>query len=317
MYIYTKEKFIELANIKHHNKYTYNNVIYVNSVTKVIITCPIHGNFSQIPGSHLQGKGCQKCQYETLQKLKVMPNELFIVKANKIHNNRYKYIDLSYKNLSEKISIYCPIHGFFVQRAASHLRGNGCPHCASLKKSLKNAKNIEEFIIQASKIHKSKYSYKNTIYKNDKTLIEIICPFHGSFWQLAGNHIAGHGCPKCKRSRGEIKVEDFLIEKKIAYKSQVKLDKCKNKRKLPFDFGIYKNNKLILLIEYQGRQHYHTIDFFGGSIKEQEKLLINDNIKREYCNRNNIPLLEIPFNNFEKIETILISCLNDIDYFIM
>lgn len=58
----TKEKFIEKANIKHSNKYTYDLTNYINLSTKIDIICPIHGIFKQIPNSHLSGKGCFKCR---------------------------------------------------------------------------------------------------------------------------------------------------------------------------------------------------------------------------------------------------------------
>ena len=47
-------------------------------------------------------------------------------------------------------------------------------------------------------------------------------------------------------------------------------------------------------IEYQGKQHYEPVEFFGG----EEQFLLNqkrDNIKREYCDKNNIPLLELKY----------------------
>lgn len=57
----TKEDFINLANNVHNNKYDYSKVEYVNCKTPVKIICPIHGEFLQIPDSHIQGKGCIQC----------------------------------------------------------------------------------------------------------------------------------------------------------------------------------------------------------------------------------------------------------------
>ena len=57
----TKEEFIQRASTIHNNKYLYDKVNYVNTSTKVTITCPIHGDFKQTPNNHLQGQGCQKC----------------------------------------------------------------------------------------------------------------------------------------------------------------------------------------------------------------------------------------------------------------
>jgi hypothetical protein len=46
----------------HENKYNYNSCNYINSKTKIIITCPKHGEFIQTPSSHLSGKGCPFCK---------------------------------------------------------------------------------------------------------------------------------------------------------------------------------------------------------------------------------------------------------------
>ena len=59
--LYNNEEFIALANKKHNNFYSYDKVEYINSKTNVIITCPIHGDFTQIPRNHIFGAGCPKC----------------------------------------------------------------------------------------------------------------------------------------------------------------------------------------------------------------------------------------------------------------
>ena len=53
--------FIQKSILKHGTLYSYNNVKYINSSTKVIITCPEHGDFKQAPNSHLMGQGCPEC----------------------------------------------------------------------------------------------------------------------------------------------------------------------------------------------------------------------------------------------------------------
>lgn len=55
------QEFIEKANIVHNYKFNYDDVDYVNSVTKVIIRCPEHDAFLQTPSSHLNGIGCKLC----------------------------------------------------------------------------------------------------------------------------------------------------------------------------------------------------------------------------------------------------------------
>jgi len=53
--------FIKKSKSVHGNKYDYSKVEYVNAKTKVTIICPIHGEFEQTPGNHLNGSGCPIC----------------------------------------------------------------------------------------------------------------------------------------------------------------------------------------------------------------------------------------------------------------
>ena len=64
----TTDEFIAKAKKIHGDKYDYSKVEYVNNHTKVCIICPEHGEFWQIPSSHLQGKGCPKCGIENHRK---------------------------------------------------------------------------------------------------------------------------------------------------------------------------------------------------------------------------------------------------------
>ena len=59
---HTTQSFIARAKEVHGNKYNYDKVDYQGYYTKVIITCPIHGDFLQTPGNHLEGRGCKECQ---------------------------------------------------------------------------------------------------------------------------------------------------------------------------------------------------------------------------------------------------------------
>ena len=100
----TNEEFTERANKKHNNKYNYSLVIYKNNHTKIKIICPIHGEFEQTPGAHLQRAGCPKCSNN-----KRLTTKEFIEKANIIHNNKYDYSLVEYKNSFKKIKIICQI----------------------------------------------------------------------------------------------------------------------------------------------------------------------------------------------------------------
>jgi len=133
-------------------------------------------------------------------------------------------------------------------------------------------------------------------------IIETRCNICDYVWMDTWDSIYhGHYCPKCKKSKGESQVMSFLDSNKIEYKYEYFLKYCQNKRCLYFDF--YLENKKIA-IEYNGKQHYEVVDFFNknnGFNKQQ----LHDQIKRNYCKKNNIKLIEIPYWDFDNIELIL------------
>ena len=138
------EEFIEKSKEIHGDKYDYSLVEYKGSHKKVKIICPVHGIFEQVPNSHLNGRGCNKC----FAKNKCESNEEFIKKAKKIHGDKYDYSLVKYENVTSKMKIICKKHGVFEQSTSYHLRGIGCPICNESKgekqisKILKN-KNIK------------------------------------------------------------------------------------------------------------------------------------------------------------------------------
>lgn len=300
----TTEKFIEDARKIHGDKYGYENVKYMNCSTPVIISCKKHGNFEQLPTVHLQGCGCSECWKEDLSAKMLMNTESFIEKARKVHGDKYDYSLVNYKSSDCKVMIKCDKHGVFEQDPTNHLMGQGCPQCWNERRNELHAYNTEDFIEKARKVHGNLYDYSESVYKGCFEPVCIKCNKHGVFWQRAGNHLFGQGCPHCKRSFGEEKIEVFLKEKNIKFIIQhiVKNDNlfCFNERFL-VDFYLPDYNTFI---EFNGAQHYKPVKWFGGEekFKQQQE---RDYALRQYCNEHKIKLIEIPYTELNNLETIL------------
>ena len=58
---HTTADFIAAAKAIHGDKYIYDKTIYSNAKNKLVITCPTHGDFTQLASGHLSGYGCKKC----------------------------------------------------------------------------------------------------------------------------------------------------------------------------------------------------------------------------------------------------------------
>jgi hypothetical protein len=129
----TTEEFIKKAKKVHGDRYDYSLVVYNGYKTKIKIICREHGVFEQNPGDHYSnGCGCPKCYL--IKKNRNINNQKigldkFIIRSNEIHNNKYDYSLVQYKNCKTKVKIICPEHGVFKQIPDHHYRGVGCPKC--------------------------------------------------------------------------------------------------------------------------------------------------------------------------------------------
>jgi hypothetical protein len=289
---YTDEEFTAKAHNVHDNAYDYAKTRYAGAHKKITFTCPTHGDNTLRAGDHLNGRGCKKCGWSRLAASKQSTLADFIVKANRVHNNRYDYSRSRYTKMQDPITINCTIHGEFTQNANSHLMGRGCPLCGNDSQKKKLRSNREAFIVKARRIHGNKYDYSQVEYVNAHTKVKIGCAEHGFFEQTPHNHLIGHECAKCQISKGEKYIEGWLKSHDVTYNREHRFDDCRNVLPLPFDFHIPDMN---LLIEFDGRQHFEPVDFFGG-LRSFVQCQINDTIKNNYAANNNIPLIRIKYD---------------------
>lgn len=106
----------------------------------------------------------------------------------------------------------------------------------------------------------------------------------------------------CLHSNGENIIEDMLKAANLTYSKEFVFNDLKGEGGgvLRFDFAIFENNSLKCLIEYNGIQHYQVIGFFGGE-EQFQKQKRQDKRKMDYCKKNNIPLIIIPYTDDDKL----------------
>lgn len=284
-------EFVKRAMLIHKNKYTYVEGSFNGSHCKIIIKCPIHGFFSQMPRKHIyQGQGCPKCAKIATGALKKLSTNDFIKKALKVHGNEYDYSNSIYVSSRSTVDILCRKHGIFKQNSHMHLLGEGCPLCRYEKSAMSNINKVKKGIIDRFVgIHKDTYDYSSVKYKGMRKKVSIICRKHGLFKQTPNNHLMGAGCPLCyNKSRGEKFIADYLYSSNIYFIRQKKFSGCVNKRKLPFDFFLPDLN---ICIEYDGIIHFEPK--FG--VDSLLKTNINDNIKNKFCQDKGIKLVRVPY----------------------
>ena len=263
---------------------------YIDCKTPIKHKCLKHNiEWSPTPDNLLKGCGCPECSKEKIAIKNKKPNDEYL---KSIEGRNFIVLE-QYKNALTPILHKCLIDGHeWYAAPANILSGTGCPMCNGTIK-----KTHEEYVSQVNSINPDIEVVEK--YINARTKILHRCKSHGHTWMaIPYSILAGSGCPKCRKSKGEIKISDFLNSKNISYISQKKFDDCKDKFLLPFDFYLPAYNTCI---EYDGEQHYRSVDFFGGE-EEFEKRKKHDGIKNNYCKEKGINLLRIPYFEYNNIE---------------
>jgi very-short-patch-repair endonuclease len=295
----TTADFISISKKRHHNYYSYDKSEYSGNKSKVVITCPKHGSFLQIPKYHMNGGGCPRCNIGKHgngtgnRKLKYTTNQ-FIKIAKETHDDKYDYSLCEYYGIKSMIKLICKNHGLFETQAYHHINGVGCSKCSIDNKKRKKLEIINEF----NKIHDNKYLYKiDSEFISTSDSVNIICKEHGGFHQNVETHLRGSGCNLCStKSRGEIFIKNTLEKYNINFVREKSFES-----RLRFDFWL---PELKTIIEFDGKHHFQPIDYFGG-LESFEKIRKNDELKNRYCENNKINLLRINYKDLKNIENII------------
>ena len=259
---------------------------YTNYDTRVKIQHNICGHQYEVkPGNFIHGRRCPRCSLN-----KGRHPDDFLKLVTNLTGSEYTFKE-SYCLASEPILCRHNHCGFEWKVAPGNfLRGTRCPLCMGYYKDhdvfmkqlppevLKDFIFLTEYTKAKNKIQ-VQHKKCQTIFEKrpDKIVKNLKCPF-------------------CETSSiGEAKIIRILSFNKIKYKKEITFAGCVYEKRLRFDFGLYSNTELVCLIEFQGEQHYKSVDFFGGD-EEFERRQIRDSIKKNYCKDHRIPLREIKWD---------------------
>jgi Zn ribbon nucleic-acid-binding protein len=276
---------------------------YVNRMTKIkVLHKPCNTLYEVLPRDILNGVGCKKCKGIKISKLKLRTLYDFKLEVYNLVGDEYKIIG-EYVNSKTKILMHHTICNNTYEVTPKHFsQGSRCPSC---NKGI--VKTHEQFCKEVYDMVGDEYEVLSN-YINSYTDIKLkhtIC--NCEYKAAPSNFLAGTcRCPECNESKGERKIRQWLLDNNILFERQFTFNDCKNINLLPFDFATFKNNNLYYIIEYDGIFHYKPL--VGEKKLYYRKKL--DKIKTDYCNKNNIKLLRIPYWEFDNIETILKKELN-------
>lgn len=139
---------------------------------------------------------------------------------------------------------------------------------------------------------KKMYSKKTT---NNSTKIYWLCQCDcGQSKIIEGNALKQGNTTSCGciKSLGEQKIANILNDYNISYVRE------KIFQGTSFRYDFYVNNEYI--IEYDGIQHFQDYSW-GDKYNTKEKSQKRDMEKNLYCQKNNIPIIRIPYTHFDNI----------------
>lgn len=179
------KKWKEYCSKKHHNKYNYdliNGIKWMDE--KLPIICPHHGIFYQSAEAHML-YGCEKCARKYTGENSRISQKEFEERANKIYNGAYEYG--KYKGMHDKMEIICKEHGIFYQTPSNHLKGCGCPYCASSS----GESHIKNILNDLNLIYKAQYRINGKYLKNCRefVLLDFVVKFHDHYYVIEYNGI--------------------------------------------------------------------------------------------------------------------------------
>lgn len=198
----------------------------------------------------------------------------------------------------------CHCGNIFIARGADltngHTKSCGCTRNKSIQKI--GLSNKEKYIKDLTNQRFGKLIVLEPTSKRDRNrgvIWKCLCDC-GNIVELPRSVLLqGQSSCGCAKSKGELKIAQLLIKAGIPFETQKTFDTCifpDTKRLARFDF--YVNNSY--LIEYDGIQHFD--DHYGWNTTENfKKIQFRDNYKNDWCKENGIPLIRIPYTNYEKL----------------
>lgn len=281
------------------SKYGFNLIEYIS--TTELISIDSNGYKYKINLCNLR-KGCKPNRF--------MKNPFALYNFNlylKIHHPNYELLETEYLGCKTKMRFICHKHinkGVRLNTIDNIVNNHhACLFCGCEDLWERKRTPINKIINECKRVG---VQYVERISKNNECWVNYICPNHKNIGvqSTSWTHFKEleNGCPHCnKMSKGESRIYNFLTANNIKFNREYCFDDCIYKRHLKFDFYIPILN---LVIEYNGQQHYKPIKIFGDKEK-YENTIKRDNIKINYCKKNNIKMFIIPFWDYDNIEKLL------------
>lgn len=170
------------------DKFDFSTADFKNTSSPLIVWCKQHNQWFRNTAHHIaRGAGCADCKKEKISSKKKLSTEEFIKRAIIKHSSKYDYSLVEYKTLTDAVKIICPEHGVFEQKPRDHIRGHGCPLCASTTVSSVSQKWLSSLNLSLVREHKIVHDLGYYVVDGFDSTSNTIYEFYGDYW---------HGNPK-------------------------------------------------------------------------------------------------------------------------
>jgi hypothetical protein len=264
---------------------------------------------------------CKVCADKQTGLKRRKTHDEFVQQMHDKHGDKIVVIGMYVDNKTD-VELMCAICGCrWSARPDNLLKDNatGCPECGEKSRIEKRKLSHEEFVEKVKTVHGDSIlvlgEYDGT---DKKILVQHNVENCSHKWMVTPHCLISKesGCPVCYSSKGESLIRRVLNERNVQFVEQYTFPDCKYKKRLRFDFAVFHNDNLTFLVEYDGKFHHELIDISNDPEENERNFYetqIRDRIKNEYCAKNNIPLLRIPYWKTEEevaamIDNMLIRC---------
>ena len=315
-YRLTAKEFYRRVNIIYGQKITFERKRKINPTTKITGTCYLHGPQVHNAQWWIDRKGCEYCNGKFYP-----PDFERLARAAQGEDYIYKGVE-NIKTLSDRVMVHCgnPAHEWHEMRVDLILHGCKCRECAGRHQSVEQ--RCQEWIEKSDEKYRGEFDYSETpadYVNNDSKVWLTHKPCGTRFQTTPDTHLRGvnGGCPVCNaiyiESEGERIVRLWLEDHHIDHDPQHKLpneDPTLPLQYLKTDFWLDDFDGQPLVIEYNGEQHYEYVSHYHKDRRRDfEVQQHRDRYLRRYCHDQGYRLLEIPYWEFDHIDSILTSIL--------
>lgn len=297
----------------------------LGSSIMVDVICDYCGDIFKVPyGSYIKRIkrypkcACKKCG--SIKQVEISNKEHAIERYDMVRKicdeKGYKVIsDISvFGNSMNKFEFVCPIHGVQSKIIYLFLKGYYCTDCGRQRGADKNRHTSDYVEKEINSINGNILLNKDEYVDLSTNNLVVLCGCCGKHTFNCNLASYRKGCNRCmhcseEQSYTERKITQLLERNDINFEAEKRFEDCKDKQTLPFDFYLKDYN---LLIEYDGEGHYIE-NFYNNRVDDTraalEKTKYHDSIKNEYCKKNGIELLRIPYWEKKNVETIILNKL--------